>query len=489
LDLLELELDNLRLAFEWAVQADIEAALKLATALEWFWQIRSRFSEGIDWLVQGLETEKKIRIQSPEASVNAAVRAKALVSLGFHRWMQLHRYTQKEYAPEQVKDLLEEGISLFQTLDPEHSQDIRQGLAWAQVRLGGYKLDVEGDPDQAQVLAQDALDSFQKTGDFIGMLESLRLLASCELGPVRAKSIYQKQLAISEEYGDISGIANALFRIGVATYVDGEYGNACSIFEESLEQFRRVNDPVGVARNWLLIGEASLISGNLQQADQYIQKSLASFYELGYDNRIALCLFAKSLLHVAQGRYDQAALTNEEALRIAQKTGIPTIDVELLYISARLARISGDSAAAQKHIRDLLNCGGIQPHPRMLASLELGHLALRSGNLNQASQLFQEGLQVLLRMRETVWIPEFLDGLALLAVRQGQMERAARLFGTRWCRGYAHFLSPIEQAWRQADLAEMQAILGEARYAQLYEEARTMTFMQAVALALEAQIE
>ena len=77
------------------------------------------------------------------------------------------------------------------------------------------------------------------------------------------------------------------------------------------------------------------------------------------------------------------------------------------------------------------------------------------------------------------------DGVALLALKKGKMAAAARLFGGRWCRGYAHLLSPIEKAWRQADWEAMQVALGEARFERLYEEGKSMTYEQAVDLAQE----
>ena len=51
--MLQVELDNLRLALEWALQTDIEAGLMMVYALWWFWHIRSLWSEGIDWLERG----------------------------------------------------------------------------------------------------------------------------------------------------------------------------------------------------------------------------------------------------------------------------------------------------------------------------------------------------------------------------------------------------------------------------------------------------
>ena len=56
------ELDNLRLALVWALQADIEAELRLASAILWFWHIRCHWEEEISWLEQGLEAEGELGV-------------------------------------------------------------------------------------------------------------------------------------------------------------------------------------------------------------------------------------------------------------------------------------------------------------------------------------------------------------------------------------------------------------------------------------------
>jgi hypothetical protein len=98
--------------------------------------------------------------------------------------------------------------------------------------------------------------------------------------------------------------------------------------------------------------------------------------------------------------------------------------------------------------------------------------------------LFREGLQILTSWREPWWLTYPLDGLALLAVQENELERAALLFGTRWCRGYFHFLAPSERDQRKDYLAKTRAALGDGRFEQLFEQGRTLRLHQAVALAL-----
>ena len=50
-------MDNIRAALEWAQDVDVEAGLRLASALFWFWHIRTGKTEGIEWLERGLDME------------------------------------------------------------------------------------------------------------------------------------------------------------------------------------------------------------------------------------------------------------------------------------------------------------------------------------------------------------------------------------------------------------------------------------------------
>ncbi len=57
LDRLDVELDNIRLALDWALANDIEKGLQVAAALEWFWHIRNHWTDGVGWLERLLAAE------------------------------------------------------------------------------------------------------------------------------------------------------------------------------------------------------------------------------------------------------------------------------------------------------------------------------------------------------------------------------------------------------------------------------------------------
>ena len=56
-DRLGSDLANLRFALDWGMKTNPETELKLASTLKWFWHIRGRWSEGLDWITKGLAIE------------------------------------------------------------------------------------------------------------------------------------------------------------------------------------------------------------------------------------------------------------------------------------------------------------------------------------------------------------------------------------------------------------------------------------------------
>jgi predicted ATPase/DNA-binding SARP family transcriptional activator/Tfp pilus assembly protein PilF len=492
LDRLELELDNLRLALEWALQTDVEAELRLVTAIHWFWQIRDFFTEAIEWLERGFEAEKQRFIETSRV-LDRAIRAKALASLGHHYEIVISR--SKKPMQDYARKFHEEALSIYRELDTEHNPELSQGMAWVLVRLGYYRLfssdlaevQVFGkdDPVQAQVFGLEALNICRSNGDTFGIGESLELLAACESNPARQLQLFQEKIAINEASGNIVGVAGTLLKIGVNAYYDGEYEKACEAFKECYRLEQQINHLRNIAFQLLQLGWISLALGDLLSADEYLKQSLALYNDLGNHDNDAEILFVQSQHRIAAGLFDQAAEVIESTWHIYQKTGSQVESGDVLYTRLRLARLVGNYPLAKNYADELLSLTEIYPHHVMWAKVELGHLALQNGDLGHAGILYREGLQLLINAHET-WVLAYpLDGLALLAAQGNELERATRLFGTRWCRGFYHYFAPSERSQRDAIKNTLRAALGIGRFEQIYEESRSMTLEQVVMYALE----
>ena len=131
-------------------------------------------------------------------------------------------------------------------------------------------------------------------------------------------------------------------------------------------------------------------------------------------------------------------------------------------------------------------------------SIAYGLVAQSRGDYAKARVFHQEVLTVqqrrIIPTFNWVWLKSYvaigaypLEDFAILAARQNQMERAARLFGALEPLYYLirFHQSSIEQAEHNQAIAAARAALGEEVFAAAYEEDKTMSLDEAVAYALE----
>src|SRR5260370_21559894 len=139
LDRLEQEHDNLRAAWQWALEGGrAETALRLGIALERFWVVRGHRTEGLAFLEQAL---------AGSSEVATDLRAKALLAAARLAFIQSHY--------DQGKVLAQESLALFRELGD------RRGIALSLDRLGMAAWR-RGDFRAAPVLMQEVLVLFKQ---------------------------------------------------------------------------------------------------------------------------------------------------------------------------------------------------------------------------------------------------------------------------------------------------------------------------------------
>jgi tetratricopeptide (TPR) repeat protein len=158
--------------------------------------------------------------------------------------------------------------------------------------------------------------------------------------------------------------------------------------------------------------------------------------------------FAKSLVALLRGDYEEAAAALEKTVVLADESGN-----RMGYLWARV---------------------------------NMGYIALRAGNLTGARAIFTETVQNFQRDVSTIGTVFAIEGLAGLAVAVGKPEQAARLIG--WSDGTrARILNPrpfLEQANVDQTVAACLAKLGAAAFWDAYEDGKKMTLDEAVAYSL-----
>ncbi|HKY55766.1 MAG TPA: helix-turn-helix domain-containing protein, partial [Anaerolineales bacterium] len=350
LDRLETELDNIRLALESAEESDVEAQLRLATALLWFWHIRNHKNEGIEWLERGLSIEVTERGDEPLTLDQAIIRGRALNASGTLMLQVLEL--------EKALTHFKESLALFQELGPAGTQ----GIAYSYLRLAGLqsgRLAEQSGSPQAESLLEQSLTLFNELGDKFGIAECVMQLTWSAQGDDNQKQavIFAEQhLALRREIGDQDGVAVALAILGGLAFEEDEYQRAITLFEESLAIFRKLGN------KWALC--------------------------------FGLSAFGNDFLW--QGDYDRAARIFEEALVLGQDIGARFYIADSSYRLGVIAWYRGDYAQATQLITDGLAISHhFTDHELTTNSLHaLGDIALACDNAESANRWYEAELRL-----------------------------------------------------------------------------------------------
>jgi predicted ATPase/class 3 adenylate cyclase len=238
LDRIEREHDNLRAALRRAIDVgSSDVALRTASALWRFWQLRGHLSEGRSWLTEVLA--------EPDASEPTALRARALSALaGIAYW-------QTDYAA--AAPAYEEALEI------DRATGDRPGEAWALYSLA-YLAGVEGEFERARELAAESGRIATSLGDELGAANAQHLVGAMAGHLLHYEEGLADSLAAAETFralGERFGLGNAR-QIQSAMYREtGRFEEARAASEEAIEIFRAAGSVSATAMG--LGGMASLM--------------------------------------------------------------------------------------------------------------------------------------------------------------------------------------------------------------------------------------
>jgi predicted ATPase/DNA-binding SARP family transcriptional activator/Tfp pilus assembly protein PilF len=259
LDRIQPEHDNIRAALAWAVDEDSEIALRLASSLRLFWEVRGHFSEGSRWLEEALPhadgVEPRVRMRALSASGTIEFRI-GRVDVSQERWE-----TALEIARELGDDL------------------------WIARLLSdlGTAAALREEWDAATTQLEEAADLFRK-------LEV----------PAR--------------------LATVLGNLGHIAAERGDYARAIEVTEEALalESSHKANAAISTYN----LGSHNLQAGNRDQARKWLERAIAQTLELGFKEVMAYALAAYVRLCLLEGDAGRAAYLAGIADRLLADAGL-----------------------------------------------------------------------------------------------------------------------------------------------------------------------
>jgi tetratricopeptide (TPR) repeat protein len=231
----------------WAIeQADAATALRLTANLWKFWLVRSRQTEGRDWLERSLAVP---------GDAPADTRLEALFTAGMFARQQ-------------------------------------------------------GDYGRAVLHGEEGLALARASGTSFHVARSLSLLglvAHSRGDLVRARSLFEEARGLVREAHDWHGEAMILNNLGDTLVAVGDLAGALARYEESLAIWRPRGDSWGIGLALLNLGQMALRSGDALRAGELLKEGLPMSVELGDRARIADYLNAIGRLAAAAGQWSSAA--------------------------------------------------------------------------------------------------------------------------------------------------------------------------------------
>jgi predicted ATPase/class 3 adenylate cyclase len=190
----------------------------------------------------------------------------------------------------------------------------------------------------------------------------------------------------------------------------------------------------------------------------------------------------------AEGDYEQARSLHEQSKSIREEQGDETRLGRSLHLLGLLALDQGDHAEAGRQLQASLALARKNEDEEQIANAltDLGFVSLGQARHEEARALFQASLRhcAELGWRETM--DYCLVGLAGVCTAAGDLERGARLLGKADSLGEElHLkLDSYAAAARERIAQELEARLGNARFAACREEGGSMPLEDAISLAL-----
>lgn len=231
--------------------------------------------------------------------------------------------------------------------------------------------------------------------------------------------------------------------------------------------------------------------GEYEAAKAFLQESVTLYRDLHDTEGLVSTLIHLGFVGVLGKREDISILTLlEEAAELRLRLTNQRTIANLLVFSGLVAASQRDlEGAVTGHEEGLALFRKLQDTQGISMCLtNLGFIMLVSGNTEQAAMLFQEGLQIALKVDDKLTEQYNLVGLAGVMQHQGQLVRAVRLWGAaeaiREATGI--HLTPLTRDSINYDgaLTVVRGRLGDGVFAAIWAEGRAMPLEEAIRHAL-----
>jgi predicted ATPase len=294
-----------------------------------------------------------------------------------------------------------------------------------------------------------ALDQLEASGETEHALRLAGALSDFWASRGVVEGMRRLENALRADEGPTAARAKALNGAAELAAMSGDPATTGLRAEEALALHRRLGDPRGEAESLQQLGYALGEEGDWARAQQLLEESLRLFRDLGDEHQALWTTRTLAWTYAESGDLDRARALYEDNLRRARALGSKFVEATLL-----------DS---------------------------LAWLAVSEGRVQDALPLLKESLRIRRDLGSPFEIAVGLCGVARAIAVVGRVETAVRLISCFEALGEE---IGGGEAWvarmNEETLATIRTQLGEAAFAEKWEQGRVLTVDDAVALALDS---
>lgn len=328
LERLDTEIDSLRVAFDWAFEADPEAGIVMAGSLGWYWRSRSVGTEGLDRLAEAIEALHALPHPTPEARGSRTALTTLVLATAAREAAMTNR------SIDAARRWGDEAARLGR--DSGDRRVLATGLAG---RLFVAMFAGRG-TDDVPAWAAEVAAVAEEVGDWITVTSAAAGRAEFLMGsdPVAAEAWVVRGT-------EAAGRTGNPFALGLSALTRGRYLGYCGHiddarpwFAEAQARFHELSDSRMELVTRSDLAHAIRRSGDLAAAEEAYRLTLPAWQRLGHRGAVANQLETVAFLAIERGEARRAAvlLGAAEALRVAADT--PMLAHERIEYEAEVAR-------------------------------------------------------------------------------------------------------------------------------------------------------
>jgi predicted ATPase/class 3 adenylate cyclase len=331
--------------------------------------------------------------------------------------------------------------------------------------------------------------SGQRTSEWARALRAAATLALDQGDYTSGRSLLETATAIFRELNDKGAVAACLLTLANHALMLGDFQTARSRCEESLARHRELGNARGIANSLSLLGSILEGEGDYASARTHLQESLTVYRQIGQKDGIAYVLGALGNIASSEEQYEPARALYKESLEIYRTLGSKRKIASALLNLGDIARLQQNYEGAETLSAESLSISSaLETKPLVaFAQHNLGLIAHARGRLDQARSFLREALNTRFELREVENVVHSLEAFATLAMTEGQLSKAARIYGAAAAlrASVGASLAPQEQEVQNSLIATLKSRLSSDVFLSEWNAGQQMRMEDAVAYVLE----